>query len=123
MAKRIVGKTKVILGALDSHGDEGCGIISLSIETGVNQDLLRSFLQKHKAYCVPIDGKAKYKLNRLTEEHGSVAKIIAKIEKAETESKVSSRVGNAFLMGLFVGLGIPFLTEWLSSLYQWFIQL
>ena len=46
--------TKVILEALDSHGKSGCGVISLSLDTGISQDSLRSFFKENKKYCLPI---------------------------------------------------------------------
>jgi hypothetical protein len=110
--------TKVILEALESHGESGCGVISLSLETDISQDSLRSFFKENKKYCLPIDGH-KFKLNRLTEENGSVDKIIATIKQNKSEQHVKDRVARAFLWGLMLGIGLPMVIDWLLYLYNW----
>ena len=105
-------RTRIILDALESHGATGCGIISLSIETGCRQETLRKFFEKHKTYCIPINGK--YKLNRHTEEKGSVIKIIASIEQKKTNARVSS----AFTWGLLLGMSLPLIADLLADLYR-----
>ena len=119
MVEKTQLKTRKILEALDSHGEKGCGVISLSLETGFSQQAFRGFFRKHKEYCVPIAGESKYKLNRLTVENGSVEQIIDSIEQRQAEEKVSARVSNAFFWGLMLGLIVPHLGGWLFELYKW----
>lgn len=104
--------TKVIIEALASHGENGCGVISLSLETGISQDSLRSFFKANKKYCLPIENH-KFKLNKLTEENGSVEKIIATINQIKSQQHVKDRVARAFFCGLMLGIGLPMIIDWL----------
>ena len=119
MVEKTQLKTREILEVLDTHGEKGCGVISLSLETGFSQQEIRHFFRKHKEYCVPLAGESKYKLNRLTAENGSIEQIIDSIEQRQAEAKVSARVSNAFTWGLILGLIIPYLGGWLFELYKW----
>lgn len=107
--------------ALDSYGEDGCGVISLSLDTGVSQQRLRSFLRKYNEYCIPLDGKTKYKLNRLTEENGSVEKMLVTIEQELAQRRVRDKVLNAFSWGLLLGLFIPVIADWLVNVYNWLL--
>jgi predicted nucleic acid-binding Zn ribbon protein len=96
-------KTRATLEALDSHDDSGCGVITLSLETGISQQSLRKVFRKHKKYCISLNGISTFKLNKLTEENGSVDKMIRSIE----QQKVEDRVSNALLLAFVLGLCIP----------------
>lgn len=48
-------KARKILEALESSGKEGRGIITLSLETGYSRSDLRSFFNKNKQFCVPLN--------------------------------------------------------------------
>ena len=111
MIKQTEMDTRKILEALASYGENGCGIISLSLDTGLNQQTLRRFLRKHKEYCVPLIGESKHRLNQLTEENDSVEKIIDSIEQQQAKEKVNARVSNAFIWGMTLGLILPYLIQ------------
>ncbi len=95
-------KAHKILKALESSGKDGDGVITLSLETGYSQTVLRSFFKKYKQYCVPLNGGTKYKLSQFTEERGSVDDMVAEIGRQE----VSNRVYMSFTYGLIAGLFI-----------------
>ena len=108
--------TRTIISALASHGDSGCGLISLSLETGFSQSYLRTFIKEHKKYCLTIE-KHKFKINRLPEESSSVEEIVAAIEQEKTEKQIKNRVAKAFGWGLILGIWIPSISDLLSDLY------
>ncbi|MBF7072311.1 hypothetical protein ISG33_02695 [Glaciecola sp. MH2013] len=91
-----------ILEALESSGKEGRGVISLSLETGYSQSVLRRFFKKHKQFCVPLNGQTKYKLSQFTNERGSVDEMVATIERHKTEARVSASFSYGLLAGLFI---------------------
>ena len=95
-------KTKKIIDALQSHGDSGCGIITLSLETGISQESLRCFFREYKEFCVPINGKSKFKLNKRAVKDDSTDEILVSIE----DRKVKKRVDRAFTRGFFLGLSL-----------------
>jgi hypothetical protein len=95
-------KTRTVLEALDSHGDSGCGVITLSLETGISQFSLRQVFKKHKKYCIPVVGESTFKLNRLTEEKGSIDKIMTSIEQEKMEARVLNALSLGLLFGLFL---------------------
>lgn len=90
--------TRVIIETLDAYGEDGCGVISLSLKTGISQESLRNFFKEHKKYCLPIE-RHKFKLNRNTAENGSVEKIVINIEREKAEQKIKNRVANGFFWG------------------------
>jgi hypothetical protein len=114
----MINDTRTIISALASHGESGCGLISLSLETGISQDFLRTFFKEHKKYCHPIE-KHKFKINTRTEESGFVEKIVAAIEQEKTEKQIKDRVARAFGWGFILGIGTPVISNWLIYLYEW----
>ena len=119
MVEKTDTDTRKILEALDYYGENGCGIISLSLDTGLSQQQLRSFFRKYKSYCIPLAGNNKYKLNRLTEESGSVEKMLVSIEQKMAEERVNAKVTKAFTWGLVLGAGISFFGDWAVNFYDW----
>lgn len=110
--------TRIIIEALDACGENGSGVISLSLSTGINQESLRTFLTENKSYCLPIE-KHKFKLNRNTVENGSVEKIVINIEHEIAERKINKRVSRGFTWGLVLGLLSPYIGKWIFDLYAW----
>ena len=94
-------KTRTIVTTLASHGENGCGLISLSLETGISQDYLRAFLKQHKQYCASIDNY-KFKINRQAENSESLDDIIKSIEQTRTEKYIKGREAKAFCLGVIV---------------------
>ena len=76
----------LILEALASHGSEGCGVISLSMETGVNKAKLRYFLMKNKDFAIPVYGKSKFKINKFGPQKGSIAEMIETMQHHGADS-------------------------------------
>ena len=97
-------KTRKVLEALDAYGDDGCGVISLSIETGISQDSIRQVFKNHERYFVPLNGISTFKLNKLTIENGSVDKIILSIEQQKSEGRVFNPFFWGLMTGVFMGL-------------------
>ena len=112
MAAAASDKMEVIIRALDSYGDRGCGLISLSLKTGVSQSSLRRFVDKHKKYCLPIDKKHKYKLNK---EKGSVEQVLASM----ATEQANARISNAFGLGLLLGMGMTYIGDFLGYVFYW----
>ncbi|WP_334029077.1 hypothetical protein [Alteromonas sp. P256] len=106
-------KARKILEALESSGKEGRGIITLSLETGYSQSDLRSFFNKNKKFCVPLNGQTKYKLCQFTEERSSVDEMVAEIER----QKVEARVSRSFSCGLIAGLFIASIDSFIGLLF------
>ena len=113
-------KTRTIVTTLASHGENGCGLISLSLETGISQDYLRAFLKQHNQYCASIDNY-KFKINRRAENSKSLDDIIRSIEQTRTEKYIKGRVNKAFCLGVIVATCIPVAFNFLFYLYElWF---
>jgi len=98
--------TKTIVEALGEHGENGSGLISLSLKTGINQESLRNFLKENKKYCLPIE-KQKFKLNWSAVENGSVDQIVKAIKQEKVERKIKNRVLAAFGWGFCFGVLLP----------------
>lgn len=109
----MINKTRKILEVLESHGENGCGVITLSLETGYSQAALRSFFRKHKKYCIPLNGKTTFKLNRSAMERGSVVKMVESIER----KSVNDRVASAFSLGLAFGMCIANIDVFVELLF------
>ncbi len=107
--------TKAIIEALGEHGENGCGLISLSLKTGINQESLRKFFKENKKYCIPIE-KHKFRLNSSVVENGSIEEIIKTIEQEKAERKIKNRVFTGFSWGFALGVFLP---EFLSYLIKW----
>lgn len=99
--------TRAVLEALDLHGDGGCGVISLSLETSLSQDAIREVFRKHKRYFIPVKGTSTFALNKLTVENGSIDKILLSIEQKKTENRVVYALGTGIVVGIFIGF-FPF---------------
>lgn len=110
--------TRAIIEALDACGENGCGVISLSLKTGTTQESLRNFFKEHKKYCLPIE-KHKFKLNKNTVENGSIEKIITSIEQERVEQKIKRRVAKGFFWGFMLGILSTSIGDWLYYLYKW----
>jgi hypothetical protein len=91
-----------VLEALESSGKKGVGLITLSLQTGYSQMELRSFLKKHKQYCLPLNGATKYKLSQFTETMGSVDKMVQEIERQDVNDRISKAFGYGVVVGLFI---------------------
>ncbi|MFC3094252.1 hypothetical protein DRW07_14805 [Alteromonas sediminis] len=107
--------TKAIIEALGEHGENGSGLISLSLKTGISQESLRKFFKENKEYCLPIE-KYKFKLNRSAVENGSVEEIIKAIGREKAERKIKERVFKGFTWGFALGVFLP---EFLPYLFKW----
>ena len=71
-----IDTAKIILEALATHGSKGCGIISLSLETGISKSKIRSFLKSNKEFATAVYGQSKFKLNKLGAQRGSVEEML-----------------------------------------------
>jgi hypothetical protein len=71
-----IDTAKIILEALAAHGSKGCGIISLSLETGISKSKLRSFLKSNKEFATAVYGQSKFKLNKFGAQRGSVEEML-----------------------------------------------
>lgn len=96
-------KARKILESLESSGQTGRGIITLSLETGIEQSELRDFFRKHKNYCEALNGETKFKLNRLSKERGSVDEMIAAIERRRVSEIRAGGISIGLVLGLFIG--------------------
>ena len=111
--------TRKIISALAAHGENGCGLITLSLETGVSQASLRDFVQKNDEYCLPTENH-RYKVNRPTNEKVCVEDIIAAIEEQHTEEQIKKRVARAMCWGFILGVVVTtdgLLSELLDVLF------
>lgn len=89
---------QLLLETLACAGERGCGVISLSLKTGIRQMEIRTFFESHKHYCVSVSGRSKYKINVAAPFYGNVEKMIDDIKhKQRLKSLYDLTYGHPFI--------------------------
>ena len=71
-----------ILREIESCGNKGCGVLSISNSTGVSQSEIREFLDKNPDMVIKSHTKPTYTINRFGPYKSSVGKMLDSIKKS-----------------------------------------
>lgn len=91
-----IESARVLLSILSEHGEEGCGIISLTLKTGIPQTEIREFFLSRKSFCTPIIGRSKFKINSKAPFMGCVDAMVRDLERELVASRRSSSIDLSF---------------------------
>lgn len=89
----------LILNAMHSHYPNGIGIISLSLETGIEQTSIRKYLKSNPDYFIRRGNEERYLLNRFGPFQGEAQAILEHFQ--QTQQRLNRSF--SFLLWLFAG--------------------
>ena len=95
-----------VLQTIEAYGKSGCGIISLSNETNIDQSELREFLHNNKDMVSKSSLNGTYTINRFGKHRGSIESMLSELvkkSKNEQQYQYYFIVVIAFTLGLILG--------------------
>jgi len=96
-----IEKAQIILETLATYGNNGRGIIALSLETGISKSTIRVFLKSNKDFARSMHGVSKFKINKFGDQRGNVEDMIGNM-KRRRRTEYALNVTSIILFVLFI---------------------
>ncbi len=80
------GEALRIFNVMLKYGNKGTEIISLSLETGIDQNTLIHKLEKYPDYFRKVEGSDRYVINHSQPHDGTISEMLDKIEFQNTRA-------------------------------------